>query len=122
MAIAPRVRLVLATPGLFAAGWLPGWLAEEGIVPGTRSVRLRLVSAAIDRWLPVSGWSYDRRTFGPKAVRRLAPAGAVYFCEVLAGSDPAELAAAWLEPICDSPQDGRDGYGLALWGTWNYHA
>ncbi|MCA2967606.1 MAG: type III-B CRISPR module-associated protein Cmr3 [Acidobacteriaceae bacterium] len=117
-----RVRLVLGTPGIFADGWVPQWLREGGLVPGTRTVRLRLVSAAVSRWLPVSGWSYDRRSFGAKPIRRLVPAGSVYFCEVEPGSDPAELAAVWLEPVCDDAQDGRDGYGLALWGIWNPHA
>jgi CRISPR-associated protein Cmr3 len=117
-----RVRLVLGTPGIFANGWLPKWLQENSIVPGTGTVRLRLISAAINRWLPVSGWSYDRRTFGAKPIRRMVPAGSVYFCEVLPGSDPAELASLWLEPVCDHEQDGRDGYGLALWGIWNPHA
>ncbi len=132
------VRLVLASPALFADGWKPGWLQPDagsppstkylaGQIPGT-SVRVRLISACIDRWKPISGWGYEPHEFttengqrkpkyGPKAVRRLVPAGGVYFFKVDSG-DPAELADRWLASVCDDPQDGRDGFGLALWGVW----
>ena len=72
-AIAPKpgahVRLMLATPGLFDAGWLPGWLERGEPVPGT-SVKLELVGVAIGRGIPISGWSLERGQFGPKPSRR----------------------------------------------------
>ncbi len=135
------VRMVLATPGLFRAGWRPGWLKRheseghvrwEGQVPET-DVRVQLIGACVERWRPISGWSYETGTKakpGPKAVRRLVPAGGVYFFQVLAGN-PAELADRWLESVCDlsenaddeaflgsGEQNRRDGFGLALWGVW----
>lgn len=109
-----RVRMMLATPGLFSKGYLPGWLAGEDRVPGT-NVRLRCVAAAVDRWAAISGWSYERKSFGPKAIRRVAPAGSVYFCDVVEGK-AADLAQCWLQPVSDEGQDRRDGYGLALFG------
>jgi len=115
---AGNVRLVLATPGLFDSGWIPGWLKRGELVPGSAGLRLRLVSACVERWIAVSGWSYERGKTGPKAVRRLVPSGAVYFCRVESGS-AAEAAALWLKPVADVAQDRRDGYGLALWGTWS---
>jgi hypothetical protein len=30
----------------------------------------------------------------------------------------ARLAEGWLRPVSDDPQDRRDGFGLAAWGTW----
>lgn len=113
---APRVRLVLATPALFDLGWQPRWLAESQPVPGT-NVRLKLLAACVDRGLPVSGWSLEEGRFGAKPSRRMAPAGSVYFCEILSGS-AEELATAWLEPVSDREQDRLDGFGLALWGIW----
>lgn len=80
------LRLVLISPGDFG-NWAPEWLLPDWnlnetawcIIPGT-SMGVRLVSAFIPRWHPVSGWDYDRR--GPKATRKLVPAGAVYVIEL----------------------------------------
>ncbi len=114
---AERIRLILATPALFRHGWKPDWLDGHfcGTIPGS-SCRVRLVSACLEPWKPVSGWSLDTRNFGEKPVRRLVPAGAVYFFERLGG----ELAAdkLWLQPVSDGEQARFDGFGLALWGKW----
>jgi CRISPR-associated protein Cmr3 len=115
------VRMVLTTPAIFSGGWKPGWLNQEphglvGTVPGTQ-VQVRLIGACVDRWRPISGWSYENN--GTKPVRRLAPAGSVYFFRVQSGQC-ADLAAQWLGSVCDDPdgQDQRDGFGLAIWGVW----
>ncbi len=123
LASAPRVRMMLATPGLFNDGWKPGWLHQgdhglEGTVPHL-DVRLRLVGVTINRWQPLSGWSL-KEPVGPKPIRRLVPAGGVYFFEVADGA-PENLAQGWLQSVCDEPQDQRDGFGLALWGIWDEH-
>ncbi len=127
-----RVRLVLATPGLFEGldgnqqGWKPGWLAETehgyvGCPPGT-TTRLRLVSAVVDRWRAISGWSLERGQVGAKAVRRMVPAGATYFLEATGKEPLSDLATnLWLQSVCDNEQDQRDGFGVALWGLWNHH-
>lgn len=114
------LRMVLATPAVFEKGWLPGWLREQdgkltGTIPGS-GVSVRLVSAVVGRWKPLSGWSYEKGRNGPKALRRMVPAGSVYFFEVLEGGEG--IADLWLRSVCDCQQDGRDGFGLALWGFW----
>lgn len=114
------LRMVLATPAVFEWGWLPGWLREQdgkltGTIPGS-GVSVRLVSAVVGRWKPLSGWSYEKGRNGPKALRRMVPAGSVYFFEVLEGGEG--IADLWLRSVCDCQQDGRDGFGLALWGFW----
>lgn len=114
---ASRVRLVLATPALFGQGWKPDWLVGRAHDLG---VGLRLVSACVDRWKPIAGFSLEQGKLGSKRVRRLVPAGSVYFFEVDRG-DVASLAEQlWLQPVSDEEQDRRDGFGLALWGAWNY--
>jgi CRISPR-associated protein Cmr3 len=114
-----RVRMVLASPALFEHGWKPGWLDEqlEGSPPGS-DVILRLVGASIERWYPVSGWSLEPPQ-GPKAVRRLTPAGSVYFFEVANPDKAATLGGLWLRTVSDDPQCRRDGFGLAMWGPWS---
>lgn len=114
---AKRIRMVLATPAIFAHGWRPEWLDAstlEGTPPGS-TVRLKLVGMCIQRWKAVSGWSLAEPR-GPKPVKRLVPSGGVYFFETR--DDPAALAEQWLQPVSDDPQDRNDGFGLAIWGTW----
>ena len=123
-----RLRIQLVTPALFAKGWCPGWLDEnlEGCPPGIEGLKLRLVAAAVPRRIPVSGWHMDRRNGkngekkerGPKPPRYTAPAGSVFFFEVIEGSVSPE--ALWLAQISDNEQDRRDGFGTMLPGVWDY--
>lgn len=130
LAAAKGVRMVLATPAVFEYGWYPAWLdktTKEGSPPGCETVRLKLRAAAVPRREAVSGW--DLTSGKPKPVRWLAPAGSVYFFEVLEG-DPAALAnQGWLASMSDEEPAGNgnqprqnnrnDGFGLALWGAWS---
>lgn len=117
LATAKRVRMVLATPAVFSSGWKPGWLGDDltGKPPGAGTV-LRLVGVSVKRWQAVSGWSLAEPR-GPKAIRRMVPAGGVYFFDVVSGS-AASLANCWLEPVSDGAQEFRDGFGLVTWGIW----
>lgn len=121
LAAAERVRMMLATPALFGEGWKPRWLNGEliGKPPGA-NVTLQLIGVSIRRWRAVSGWSLLNQPPdypGPKPVRRMVPAGGVYFFEVRDGN-AAELGERWFESVSDDEQDRRDGFGLALWGIW----
>lgn len=120
LATATRVRMFLATPAIFQNGWKPGWLNGklEGSPPSAPSLKVRLVSAAVRRREAVSGWSYRQDRQQPKPVRLLAPAGSVYFFEILEGKPELLAQQAWLQPVSDDEHDRRDGYGLALWGIW----
>ena len=107
-------RLILATPACFAHGYLPGAarLVRSGVTATVQAV-------ANNRYQVVSGWDYALGK--PKPSRRLAPAGTVYFLK-LAGSDDAIgqfVDDVWLQSISDDEQDQRDGFGLALLGTWD---
>jgi len=117
LASTSHVRMILATPAIFAGGWKPGWLNEqlEGTPPGC-AVKLKLVGVSNGRWKAVSGWSLAPPR-GPKAIRRMVPAGSVYFFTCEPGA-AAKLADFWLLPVSDDDQERRDGFGLALWGTW----
>lgn len=110
----PGLRMQLVTPAYFRNGWKPEWIDDggDGSPPDIPDVRLKLVAAAVGRPVPVSGWDYV--TNEPKATRMLAPAGSVYFFEVLQG-DPASL---WMRPISDGDQERRDGFGLVIYGGW----
>jgi len=110
-----EVRMVLATPAIFAKGWKPGWLTN-GLQGELHGVKLRLVGVSNGRWKAVSGWSLAPPR-GPKPIRRMVPAGSVYFFKCEKGA-AAKLADLWLQPVSDDEQDRRDGFGLAVWGIW----
>ena len=110
------IRMVLATPAIFKHGWKPGWLTN-GLEGELKGVKLKLVGVSNGRWKAVSGWSLAP-PLGPKPIRRMVPAGSVYFFEVLQG-DASQLAdKMWLQSVSDNEQEQRDGFGLATWGTW----
>ena len=111
------LTLTLLTPALFEKGWLPGWLDSQtltGILPHT-NLQVKLRAAAIDRWLPVSGW--DLQQHAPKAMRKAVSAGAVYWFEIQSGNT-AELAQAQWQAFSDNGQDCCDGFGIGLIGPW----
>lgn len=119
------VRAVLVTPGSFGGSTLPS-------LPG-----VEVVGQVSGRPLTISGWDMAgvqakpgpyrnagvvRRGGRPKASRRLVPSGAVYFLR-LTGT-PAEnrsfVEAHWARSLCPAgSQDHRDGFGIALFGTWD---
>jgi CRISPR-associated protein Cmr3 len=122
------LSLTLLTPGLFSAGYRPGWLAKAaegahasrlvGAPTGLAAPELVLCAAALGRWQPHSGWDLAKQK--PRAGRKLVPAGAVYW---FALAEPekvtdSDLAALWLRSVCDNEQDRRDGFGLALPAPW----
>jgi CRISPR-associated protein Cmr3 len=113
---AKTVRLILATPALFANGWKPGWLDGNltGTPPGFPDIKLTLRSVVCPRWQPISGWDFKTRK--TRAVRRMVPAGSVYWFDVVEGEE--KLPDLWLQPINDAEQDGRDGFGLVTIGIW----
>ncbi len=127
LASTTQIRMVLATPAVFKDGWKPRWLNDqlEGSPPGT-NIKLKLVGVSNGRWKAVSGWSLAKINNngeldpqgkpGPKPIRRMVPAGSVYFFTT---TDKAEsLAGRWLQSVSDGEQEQRDGFGLAVWGIW----
>ena len=100
-----RFRVVLLTPAIFEAGWKPK--DSEGA---------KLVAAAVGRPETISGWDFAAR--GPKACRRMAPAGSVYWYELSADTDIKEwIEMHWMKPISDDEQNQRDGFGLCVVGV-----
>ncbi len=113
-----HLKLVLATPAIFTHGWKPAWLEREdsaNMPKGLHGLKLKLISAAVGRREPVSGW--NMRENSAKTVRYMVPAGSVYFFELLEGN-PEKILENWLKPVSDNEQDRKDGFGLALWGVW----
>jgi len=107
-------RVILLTPAHFKEGFRPGWLEQPrlGVTP-------KLIAAAVGRPQVVSGWDYDLK--GRKPTRRLAPAGGVFFLKLEGGPEAIKkwVADTWMQCVSDDEQDRRDGFGLAVLGTWD---
>jgi CRISPR-associated protein Cmr3 len=118
------LRLQLLTPGSFG-GWAPQWLLPEerdgelpwGVPWKPFPCALKLRSAFMGAWQPVSGWDYAKHE--PKAMRKMVPAGAVYVVELKDPSKAKEVGEAlWLKSLCrrDS-QEASDGFGVVAVGN-----
>lgn len=127
---AQKVCMILATPAIFQHGFLPAWLGEDSLIgsPFDGGPTLQLMGIANPRWRAVSGWAFQpvddlgridhNGKRGPKPIRRVVPAGSVFFFETVDGDCSALATAGWLQSVSCTSQDQADGYGLAIWGTW----
>lgn len=116
---AAGLKLTLTTPAIFKAGHLPGWLdatSLTGSPPSCPDLKLRLRAAAVERWLPLSGW--DLKENKARAMRKAVAAGSVYWFEIQEEAPAGFLDKFWLTPISDHPQDRLDGFGLAIPAPW----
>jgi CRISPR-associated protein Cmr3 len=112
-----QARLILMTPAIFAGGALPGWNGGTGPW-GSASVKATVRATSVPRPEVVSGW--DLAAGRPKETRRLACAGSVYFLELEGTKDDRRrwCEETWLACVSDDAQERRDGFGLAVLGTW----
>jgi CRISPR-associated protein Cmr3 len=142
----PGLRLQLLThaclypPGAAVGtlACLPSWLKDgEGAHPHAPGLRLRLRALRMERPVPVSGWDLQggkKRTREgiPRQVRRLVPAGTVYYFDLLEGRGWREELALACEKLFAAPFDPagqpdveqhrphpiHDGMGLCLPGLF----
>ncbi|GAB4180412.1 MAG: type III-B CRISPR module-associated protein Cmr3 [Rhodocyclaceae bacterium] len=115
-----RCRLVLTTPGLFAAGWLPTGTTKTATGEyrfDLHGVAGRLVCAAVPRSEVISGW--DLANWQPKPARRAAPTGSVYWLELDEGVTAEALRkltelGLWPEPCQDASRRAEGFNRIAL--------
>jgi CRISPR-associated protein Cmr3 len=114
-------RVLLLTPAHFTKGYRPTWLLEAH-----GDVQAELVAALVQRPQVISGW--DMNEGKPKPIRRLAPAGSVFFLRLPETATDSQLNdwidAIWMQNISDddlddADRDRRDGFGLAILGAWD---
>lgn len=134
-----RFKLYLASPAVFARGWLPDGIDEADFTATIDRFQCRLVAAAVKKPQYVGGW--DLKKGQPKPLLAAVPAGCVYFFEPerpLTDADLDEFIDQLFrkyhvqpfQPARDGAEDGRlwtarehlgqIGFGLTLVGSWNY--
>lgn len=106
-----RLKVVLLQPAFFSEGWRP---SSAGAFDGWT-----LVSAAVNRPVPVGGWDLAQRR--EKRVRPYVPAGSVFYFTSTGTTAPA--ATLWDHcvsetPVGESVDLSSIGYGHAMAGTW----
>lgn len=122
-----RARIVLTSPGLFGAGWLP--CSGERVAPARGAafeldgVRGRIVCATTPRGPIVSG--FDLAKWQPKPAQRAAAAGSVYWLDELEASteDLRKLAAKglWHDDQYSNPRRA-EGFNRFTWAIWRQSA
>jgi len=124
IARAGRARLLLASPGLFARGWLPTGSGEADAARGAafelHGVRARIVCAAVPRAQVVSG--FDLAQWQPKPAQRAAAAGSVYWLDEI-DATPAALRklverGLWTDAQYNSDMRRAEGFNRATLAQW----
>lgn len=111
-ATAARVKVYLATPARFEAGWTASDWGKWFSGPN-----LRLVAAAVRRPQPIGGVRVDaesQKGSFQKAMYGYVPAGSVFYLEA---DGPIRYRGV---PVTDSEDDGLIGFGQVLLGVWDY--
>jgi CRISPR-associated protein Cmr3 len=107
-------HLFLLTPACFAHGYRPAWLLEphHGVKPELKAI-------VVQRPQVVSGWDMEHGK--PRPTRRLAPAGTVLFLKLDGNDEDIRhwINSIWLQCVSDDVRDQRDGFGLAVVGSWS---
>lgn len=114
-----RLRLLLLTPAVFRAGWRPDWLEPRAgeFVGEWAGLELTLRAAFVPRSEAISGWDLVAR--GPRASRRMAPAGSVYYFECGTEVTLDVATSLWMRSVQDpDSQESRDGFGAVAPGRW----
>lgn len=101
-----NLRVVLLTPSYFSGGWEPARHDWSKWVGGGR-----LVSAALGKPQPISGW--DVANNRPKPLRHYLPAGSVFFFE-----DAEWQGQSFTDTPDNEPPFDAVGFGQVALGTW----
>lgn len=108
-------RLILLTPASFKQGSYP----ERLLRAHSSGITAKLKAIAHNRYQVVSGWDFEIDR--PKPTRRLVPSGSVLFLELEGAKENRSkwIEDTWLSCISDTETENKDGFGLAVLGTWD---
>lgn len=106
-----KFRLVFLTPAIFKKGWLPEKVNNNYELE-INNLKLKLITACINKPEYISGWDIAKKR--PKPLKKLVPAGSVYYFELVEG-DVDELFEIFnLKNFSD--ENSQLGFGLTIIG------
>lgn len=108
-----RFKIVFLTPAEFNNGWISDRF-DQNLELQLEGLKIKLVSACLQRAEVISGWDLAKNRAKP--LRKLVPAGSVYYFELLKG-DVNELFER-LNLVNFSDKNSNLGFGLTLIGRW----
>lgn len=109
-------KLYLATPAIFTRGWLPEWIdpnSKTGYFHyRKRSIRVKLVSAVINRPVPCGGFGFNKheKEYRPRELKFAVPAGSVYYFQILKGSFEDAVQLFHNKCISDYREEMKAGF------------
>jgi len=113
------IRLVLVTPAVFVDGSALPFLNHHGYGTLPGGTKVSLVAMTNDRWKPYAQHrmvALSKGVRGVQELRRVMPAGAVYWLRLEEMPSGDRLAAAlWFKSVCVG-QAALDGWGVAVVG------
>lgn len=107
-------KIYLATPAVFEKGWIPEWIDENKNFEGSyNGIKLKLLGCAVGKPLNIGGWELAKNK--PKPMRKVVPAGSIYYFEILDENQPEKIKEAFhLKNISD--KNPEEGFGFAILG------
>jgi CRISPR-associated protein Cmr3 len=112
-------KLYFATPAILAKGWLPNTIDEATLQGTWKGIDIKLVSAALGKTQLIGGRDISQPD-AQRALRRVIPAGSVYFFEVMDATKQAADVMNAFDGQCvsDADEDAQVGFGLCYVGGW----
>lgn len=108
----PYFAVILLSPAIFGNGWMPGFVNEYTLVGQIGDAQVKLITAAVGRSVPISG--FDVKLRKAKPLYHAAPAGSVYIFEVIAGDREAAGAFFHMKNISDKWKEEGLGYAIVV--------
>ena len=119
---AKQFKMVLATSAIFKNGWLPAWVDKQTLIGEYNGLKLKLLTAAIGKPIHIGGFeikprkpkSMYKKAGKPKPMYKAAPAGSVYYFELIGGNMDEVKKTFHQKAISDVYPD--QGFGIAYVG------
>ncbi len=109
-----KFKIVFLTHAEFNNGWISNSFSRDLELQLEGSLKIRLISACLCRPDVILGWDLAKKKAKP--LRRLVPAGSVYYFELLEGGVDELFKKLNLVNFSDNNQNM--GFGLTLIGGW----